>query len=73
MDEKLREAIGRVLYESSVPLMDDGEPTWDELSDEAKEEWMLRAEKVVEAYKKYIDDNIGGYLKIAGIDEREDV
>jgi hypothetical protein len=33
---------------------------------------MLRAEKVVETYKKYIDDNIGGYLRIAGIDERED-
>lgn len=59
MDEKLREAIGKVLYEASVPLMDDCEPTWDELSDEAKEQWMLRAEKVVIVHNEWMRE----YLK----------
>lgn len=41
MDEQLREAIGKALYESSVPLMDDDEPTWYEIRD--KEVWIARA------------------------------
>jgi hypothetical protein len=70
MNPELREAIGRVLYEATVDLTSEYTPTWDWLLN--KEEWTLRAEKVVEARQKWIDDNVGGYLKTAGIDERED-
>lgn len=50
MNEELRDALGKALYEASVPMMDDDEPTWEEWLD--KEIWMQRAEKVVETYNR---------------------
>ena len=75
MNPQLLEAIGRTLYEASFAFDDDDMPTWDELSEDTwmkKSTWMLRAEKVVETYKKWMEDNAKGYLKIAGIDESHD-
>lgn len=64
MDEKLREAIGKVLYEASVPLMDDCEPMWGELSDEAKEQWIARAEKVVLVHNEWMREHLKQQLGI---------
>lgn len=54
MNEELREAIGKALYEASRERND---PTWDELSKMAvvcTMEWEDRAEQVIEAYKDWI-------------------
>jgi len=57
MDEKLREAIGRALYEASFDFDLGDMPTWDDLIE--KEEWMLRAEKGVSAFLAHMRDNYG--------------
>jgi hypothetical protein len=60
MSPQLLEAIGRALYENSFHFDDNDIPTWDELSEETwlkRSTWIKRAEKVVETYKKWIEDN----------------
>ena len=68
MDEKLREAIGRALYEASVPLMDDDEPAWNELPDEAKEQWIARAEKVVYVHNEWMREYLQQQLGIKKVE-----
>ena len=59
MNKELQEAIGRTLYEASFMFDDDDMPTWDELSEDTwikKSAWIVRAEKVIEVYKKWISE-----------------
>jgi hypothetical protein len=48
MNEELRNAIGKALYEYSLQEPGDYSVKWDALSN--KEQWMRRAEKVVETF-----------------------
>lgn len=50
MDSETRDVIGRALYEATADFTDSRTPAWDALLN--KEMWILRAEKVVEAYEK---------------------
>lgn len=56
MNDELRDAIGRALYESSFLFDDDDMPTWEELCNREtwikKSAWIARAEKVIEVYNK---------------------
>jgi hypothetical protein len=47
MNPELREAIGKVLYNASYMEFNHD---WTMLTDEDREDWMQRAEKVVEAF-----------------------
>jgi hypothetical protein len=70
MDEQLRQAIGKALYECFADFTDSRIPRWESLFN--KGEWIHKAEKVVEVYKVWLIEHAPPVLR-AGIDEREDV
>lgn len=64
MNPQLREVLGSVLLKEIYGLVD-----WENEPKEVREQCMRGAEKVVEMYKQWMDENAKGYLKIAGIGE----
>lgn len=70
MNKELQDAIGEAAYKVLERDLHHPE-SWDKLPEEKKEITKRVAEAAVEAYKRWIDEHAGGWLKIAGIDERE--
>ena len=57
MNDATRDAIGRALYEACADFYNSRTPEWKDILD--KEKWILRASKVVEAYKEMANFDSG--------------
>lgn len=62
MDEKLRDAIGRVLYEQDVKHYNPAQGTavpWDELLEDTREHYRKCGEAAVSAFLEYVKQDYG--------------
>ena len=70
MKPELREIIGETAYNSWRGNMF---IEWKKLHEPEKERWRLTAEEAVESYQQWVENHSKAHLRLARIDEREDM